>query len=94
MKIKSGQTVKVMSGKDRGKTGKVIQVFPKLEKVVVEGVNQSFKHLKARGQQQGERVEYFGPIHVSNVKLVEEKKTAAKADAKKAKSDKKSDSKK
>ncbi len=83
MNIKSGQTVKVMSGKDRGKTGKVIQVFPKLEKVVVDGVNASVKHLKARGQQKGERVDYFGPIHVSNVKLIEVKEEKPKTESKK-----------
>ena len=74
MKIKTGQSVKVLSGKDKGKTGKVIQVFPALEKVVVDGVNKSFKHLPARGsrEKKGQRVEYFSPIHVSNVKLVKE----------------------
>lgn len=72
MKIKTGQTVKVLSGKDKGKQGKVLQVFPKLEKVVVDGVNKSYRHLRARGRKQkGERVEYFGPIHVSNVKVAE-----------------------
>ena len=75
-----------MSGKDRGKTGKVIQVFPKLQKVVVDGVNKSVKHLGGRGSQKGERVDYFGPIHVSNVKAVEEKATE--------KADKKTESKK
>lgn len=72
MKIKTGQSVKVISGKDKGKTGKIIQVFPKLEKVVVDGVNKAFKHLRARGgqEQKGERIEYFSPIHISNVKLV------------------------
>lgn len=74
MKIKTGQTVKVMSGKNKGKTGKIIQVFPKLDKVVVEGVNIAFKHLKRKsvsGSEKGERVEYSAPIHVSNVKLIE-----------------------
>lgn len=80
MKIKTGQTVKVLSGKDKGKTGKVIQVFPKLDKVVIDGVNKMYKHLKrshrssqsGQTSQSGERVEYFGPIHVSNVKVVED----------------------
>lgn len=75
MHVKTGQTVKVLSGKDKGKTGKIIQVFPELEKVVVEGVNLSYKHLKRRavsGSEKGERVEYAAPIHASNVKLIEE----------------------
>lgn len=88
MKIKTGQTVKVMTGKDKGKTGQVIQVFPKLNKVVVDGVNKAFKHLKSQqmsGERKGERVEYFSPIHASNVKVVEaeakeEKKSTKKED--------------
>lgn len=81
MPIKTGQTVKVISGKDKGKTGKVTQVFPRDNRVVVEGVNKMYKHLKQRvsktssrsaGAAKGERVEYFGPIHLSNVKVTEE----------------------
>lgn len=92
MAIKTGQTVKVISGKDKGKTGKVTQVFPKQKRVVVEGVNKMYKHLKQRaggssrraaGAQKGERVEYFGPIHISNVVLTEAK-TEAKKPAKKS----------
>lgn len=98
MKIKTGQTVKVISGKDKGKTGQVIQVFPKLNKVVVDGVNKAFKHLKTRhisGSEKGERVEYSSPIHVSNVKVVEEQPKAAKKEekAKTKKTDKKEDKK-
>jgi large subunit ribosomal protein L24 len=92
MKIKSGQTVQVLSGKDKGKTGQVIQVFPKLNKVVVEGVNTSYKHLKRRsisGSESGERVEYSAPIHVSNVKLVETAEKSKEKTEKKKKSDKK-----
>jgi large subunit ribosomal protein L24 len=94
MPIKTGQTVKVITGKDKGKTGKVTQVFPRDNRVVVEGVNKMYKHLKQRvsknnrrsaGPQKGERVEYFGPIHISNVTLTEEKA----AEPKKAKADKK-----
>lgn len=75
MKIKSGQSVQVLTGKDKGKTGQVIQVFPKLDKLVVDGVNKAYKHLKRQqmsGGQKGERVEYFSPIHASNVKVVVE----------------------
>ncbi|MFA6522483.1 MAG: 50S ribosomal protein L24 [Patescibacteria group bacterium] len=70
MKIKSGDMVRVLTGKDRGKTGKVVQVFPELGTVVVEGVNKSTKHLRKRGTQPGQRVEFNAPIHVSNVSVV------------------------
>ncbi len=70
MKIKTGDLVKVTAGKDKGKTGKVLQVFPVLEKVVIEGINKSVKHLKARGKTPGQRVEYTAPIHSSNVKVL------------------------
>lgn len=70
MKIKTGDNVRIIAGKDRGKTGKVAQVFPALQKVVVEGLNKSVKHIKKRGGQQGQRVEYSAPIDVSNVKVV------------------------
>lgn len=86
MKVKTGQTVKVLSGKDKGKSGKVLQVFPSLEKVVVEGVNQSFKHLKRRrvsGTEKGERVDYFAPIHVANVKVVDEQNKKTKGEKEK-----------
>ena len=85
MTIKTGQTVKILSGKDKGKTGKIIQVFPTLNKVVVDGVNKAYKHLKRRhisGSEKGERIEYFAPIHRSNVKEIE---VEAVADAKKEK---------
>lgn len=70
MKIKTGDMVRIIAGKDAGKTGKVLQVFPKLDKIVVEGANKSVKHLKKRGKTPGQRVEYTAPIHISNVVLV------------------------
>lgn len=70
MKIKNGDKVKIISGKDKGKTGKVIQVFPKIEKVVVENANTAVKHVKKRGNTPGQRIEYSAPIHISNVKVV------------------------
>ncbi len=61
----------MMIGKDRGKTGKVTQVFPKWEKVVVDGLNKRIKHLKARSEREkGQRVEFFAPVQASNVQLV------------------------
>lgn len=70
MKIKTGDMVKVTTGKDKGKTGKVLQVFPIEEKVVIEGVNTSVKHIKARGKTPGQRVEYTAPIDASNVAVI------------------------
>lgn len=70
MKIKTGDTVRIMTGKDKGKEGKVTQVFPEMNKVVVEGLNQRVKHVKPRGNQAGQRVTYSGPIAASNVQLV------------------------
>lgn len=71
LKIKKGDTVKVIAGKDKGKEGKVIQVFPELEKVVVEKVNMYKKHLRSQQRgQQGQIVEFSAPLHVSNVMIV------------------------
>ena len=71
MKIKTNDKVKVSSGKDAGKTGKVIQVFPKDEKVVVEGVNIMKKSLKSgKKGDKGQLVELAGPMHVSKVALI------------------------
>ncbi len=68
MKIKTGDTVKVIAGKDKGKTGKVLKCFPKLDKVVVEGVAMVTKHQKPRGPKNpGGITKMEAPIHVSNV---------------------------
>lgn len=68
LRIKSGDMVKIIAGKDKGKTGKVVQVFPDLDRVVVEGANQTKRHLRARQSgQKGQVVEFSMPIHVSNV---------------------------
>lgn len=69
MKIKTGDKVRLLVGKDKGKEGKVIQVFPRVERVVVEGLNQSKRHLKARGSK-GQIVEFPAPIHASNLAVV------------------------
>jgi large subunit ribosomal protein L24 len=70
-KIKVNDQVKVMAGKDKGKTGKVTQILPNLNKVVIEGVNTMYKHIKPRKRgEKGQRVEFNGPIHISNVMIV------------------------
>ena len=78
-KIKKGDTVKVIAGKDNGKEGKVLSVDPKNNKVVVEEINIIKKHVKPnRINEVGSIVEVEAPIHVSNVKVVEETKKEAK----------------
>ncbi len=71
MKIKKGDEVAVVVGKDKGKTGKVEKVYPKLDKVLVGSVNQYKRHKKARSQmQQSEIVTITKPLPVANVMLV------------------------
>ena len=71
MRIKKDDNVKVMAGKDRGKTGKVVQAFPRLGKIVVEGVNLTTRHLKVRRTgDKGQKVQFPGPIQASNVMLI------------------------
>ncbi|MBU0646345.1 50S ribosomal protein L24 [Patescibacteria group bacterium] len=71
MKIKTGDKVRVIAGKDKGKEGNVLQVFPKLERVVVEKVNLNKRHLRSQGRgQKGQIVEFPAPIHISNLKLI------------------------
>ena len=75
MKVKKGDTVVVVAGKDRGAKGKVIAAFPKLDKVLVEGVNRVKKHTRIRTNQRGAKtggiVTQEAPIHVSNVMVVD-----------------------
>ena len=70
MRIKTGDTVQILTGKDRGKTAKVMQVFPELDKVVLEGMNLTTKHLRGNRQQKGKKIEFPAPLHLSNVALV------------------------
>lgn len=68
MKIKKDDIVKVIAGKDKGKTGKVLRTIPKKDLVVVEKVNIVTKHIKPRGPQNPGGIEKMeAPIHVSNV---------------------------
>lgn len=75
MKIKKGDTVVVISGKDKGARGKVIGSYPQRERVLVEGVNRIKKHTKVsrteRGAQSGGIVTQEAPIHISNVMVVD-----------------------
>lgn len=70
MHVKTGDTVKVLAGNDRGKTGKILRALPSEDKVVVEGVNMKKVHVRAKVRGgKGTTVEKTFPIHVSNVKL-------------------------
>ncbi|MDO5732201.1 MAG: 50S ribosomal protein L24 [Eubacteriales bacterium] len=72
--VKKGDTVYVLSGKDRGKTGEVLRVIPKTNRVVVEGVNVVSRHKKAiRPTDQSGIVQMEAPIHASNVMYVDPK---------------------
>lgn len=74
MKIKRTDTVMVITGKDAGKTGKVLRVLPKHNQVLVEGINQYKRHVKKQANQEGGIVAIERPLHVSNVKTVTESK--------------------
>lgn len=85
MKIKVGDQVKIIAGKDKGKEGKIIKTLRKEDRVVVEGINIVKKHLKPRyTNETGSIQETEAPIHVSNVKKVEDKVKSAKTSKKKA----------
>jgi large subunit ribosomal protein L24 len=80
MKIRRDDMVKVISGKDRGKTGRVLSVDPEKQKVTVEGLNIQKRHTRPRtlrdtqrAQELGGIIEAPGPIHVSNVQLLDPK---------------------
>ncbi|PXY32188.1 50S ribosomal protein L24 [Prauserella muralis] len=75
MKVKKGDTVLVIAGKDKGAKGKVIQAYPDRQRVLVEGVNRIKKHTRItqtqRGAQSGGIITQEAPIHVSNVMVVD-----------------------
>ncbi len=74
MLIKKGDKVIVITGADKGKTGIVQRAYPKLNKVVVEGVNIRKKHRKpTQNNPEGSILEVYAPIHVSNVALIDPK---------------------
>ena len=71
MKIKKGDTVQVLSGNDKGKTGEVLQLLPKSEKVIAKGINVRKKHVKPKKQgQEGGILSIECPIHASKLAVV------------------------
>jgi large subunit ribosomal protein L24 len=87
--VKRGDTVKVISGNHRGSSGKILQLIPAKSQVIIEGVRMIKKHVrKSQDNPNGAIIEREGPLHVSNVKLVEgtapEKQEKKKTTKKKA----------
>ncbi|MBG0563352.1 MULTISPECIES: 50S ribosomal protein L24 [Actinoplanes] len=76
VKIKKGDTVVVIAGKDKGAKGKVIAAFPRQDKVLVEGVNRVKKHERIRTTQRGSKtggiVTQEAPVHISNVQVLDD----------------------
>ncbi|MCL4547981.1 MAG: 50S ribosomal protein L24 [Bacteroidetes bacterium] len=78
MKIRKNDNVIVIAGNNRGKTGKVLKVFPQINRVIVEGVNLRKRHTKPNQKNpQGGIVEKEAPIHVSNIMIVDPKTNEA-----------------
>ncbi len=78
MHVKKGDNVQVISGRDKGKVGEILQVLPKSSKVVVKGVNIRTKHVKPQQEgESGQITTFEAPIHSSNVMLYSEKEKVA-----------------
>jgi large subunit ribosomal protein L24 len=74
MHVKKGDKVQVITGKDKGKSGKILAAFPKKDRVIVEGINMVKKHTKPSNiNPQGGILNVEAPIHVSNVMLIDPK---------------------
>ena len=95
MKVKVGDNVKILTGKDKGKEGKVLYTLRKKDRVVVEGVNIVKKHMKpSRMNETGGILEVENPIHVSNVKVLTAKEDKKVKEVKEVKTEKKATKKK
>jgi large subunit ribosomal protein L24 len=71
MKIKKGDKVKIIAGKDKGKSGKVLRALPSADQLIVEGVNISKRHQKpTKSNQKGQIIDKTMPIHISNAKKI------------------------
>jgi large subunit ribosomal protein L24 len=79
--VKKGDQVEVISGNFRGSSGRILAVFPRKQRVLVEGVRIIKKHLrKSQDNPSGKIAEREGPIHISNVKLIEREKKPVKGE--------------
>ncbi len=71
MKVKKGDNVLIISGKDKGRTAKILKSFPKDSKILVEGINMRAKHMRPKRQgEQGQVVQVATPLHVSDAKFL------------------------
>src|SRR5437763_13405327 len=90
--VKKGDNVEVISGNFRGSSGKVLQVLPKKQRVLIEGVRIIKKHLrKSQDNPQGKIAEREGPVHISNVRLIDRGERDAKGKAEKKSAEPKSE---
>ena len=77
--VKKGDQVEVITGNHKGATGKILQLLPKKEQVLIEGVRLIKRHTRrSQENQQGGIIQREGPIHISNVKLIEKAEKAKK----------------
>ncbi|CBN55368.1 50S ribosomal protein L24 [Kamptonema animale CS-326] len=78
MHVKKGDTVQVITGKDKGKVGEILKTYPQASKVVVQGINVKTKHVKPQQEGESGKITTFeGPIHSSNVMLYSTKEKVA-----------------
>ena len=92
--VKKGDHVEVITGNFRGSSGKVLEVLPKKQRVLIEGVRIIKKHLKkSQDNPSGKIAEREGPVHISNVKLIEREKKAEKTTKKEKKATRKTEKK-
>ena len=92
--VRKGDNVEVISGNHRGSSGKVLEVIARKQRVLIEGVRMIKKHLKkSQDNPSGKIAEREGPIHISNVKLIEREKKVDKAAKKEKKPAKKAEKK-
>ena len=83
MNFKKGAQVKIISGKDKGKTGEILEINRKLEKVKIKSINMIKKHTKPTKENKGGIISKESFIHQSNIKNIDEKKTEKKVTGKK-----------
>ena len=73
-RIKKGDTVIILTGKDKGKRGQVTRVLPKVNKLLIDGLNSVVTHQKQSKDSAGGRIKKSAPMHISNVSLIDPKK--------------------
>ena len=83
MNFKKGTQVKILSGKDKGKTGEILEINRKLEKVKIKSINMIKRHTKPTKENKGGIISKENFIHLSNIKNIDLKKTEKKAENKK-----------